>query len=202
MEIEIRDLKKEDYKKAIDFAIEGMHFEWYFKSKFLLKLYGKYFWYLEMSRATQIIAAYIEDEFVGVLLAEMDGEMKKYTSFWSEIYIKICEVFQRLYFDDSVGVYDEVNEKMFEQYSKSNNPDGEITFLAANTKKTKGIGTKLLEEFESRQKGKEVYLYTDDACSYQFYENRGFKKVGEENIILNLNEKVPLTCFLYSKKIK
>ena len=51
MEIEIRELRKRDYGKAIQFAITGMHFNLYLDHKFLLHLYGRYFWYLEMTRA-------------------------------------------------------------------------------------------------------------------------------------------------------
>lgn len=55
--IEIRDIKRRDYKKAIQFAIKGMHFDWYLNNKFALNAYGRYFWYLEINRATQIFAA-------------------------------------------------------------------------------------------------------------------------------------------------
>ena len=74
MEIEIKDIRKKDYKKAIQFAIRGMHFDWYLDNQFMLNAYGRYFWYLEINRATQVLAAYIGGEFVGVLLAEIKGE--------------------------------------------------------------------------------------------------------------------------------
>ncbi len=45
-------------------------------------------------------------------------------------------------------------------------------------------------------------LYTDNACTYQFYEHRGFDREGEQQVVLNLEKKeVPLTCFLYAKKL-
>ena len=48
--------------------------------------------------------------------------------------------------------------------------------------------------------GKEIYLYTDNACTYQFYEHRGFDRVGEKDGVLDFGEnKVPMTCLLYSK---
>lgn len=91
---------------------------------------------------------------------------------------------------------------MLEKYKKKNTPDGEIRFLAANPDlKVKGIGTMLLKELEKREKGKEIYLFTDDQCTYQFYEHRGFVKVGEESIELDLAKKVSLKCLLYRKKI-
>ena len=93
---------------------------------------------------------------------------------------------------------------MLDNYKRENNPDGEIRFLVANPNiKVKGIGTMLLNELEKREKGKEIYLFTDDKCTYQFYEHRGFDKVGEKNIELDMNKKkVPLKCLLYSKKIR
>ena len=78
MEIEIRELRKRDYGKAIQFAITGMHFNLYLDHKFLLHLYGRYFWYSELQCATQVIAAYLGDELAGVLLADMRGEKKRH----------------------------------------------------------------------------------------------------------------------------
>ena len=91
MDLEFGQLKKADYKKAIQFAIEGMHFNWYLDNKLLQNLYGRYFLYLEMSRATQAIAAYKGDELAGVLLCEMKGEAKKDHSIWKSAYVKIFD---------------------------------------------------------------------------------------------------------------
>lgn len=66
--IEIRELKKEDCNQAIDFAITGMHFNWYLNQGILLNLYGRYFWYYVLNWATHVKAAYVGDRFVGVLL--------------------------------------------------------------------------------------------------------------------------------------
>lgn len=201
MDIEIRDLQKKDFHKAAGFAIRGMHFDWYMDSKFLLGLYGRYFWYTETNRATQIVAAYAGDTLAGVLLADMKGGEHKYHSFWKAWYVRVFEFLQRAFFKDSAGMYDETNREMFAEYAELNKPDGEIVFLAANPDvKIKGIGTLLLSELEKREKGKMVYLYTDNACSYQFYEHRGFQKAAERQIVLDFGEKkVPLVCLLYSK---
>ena len=180
-----------------------MHFNMYLDNEKELNLYGKYFWYLELTNATQVVSAYIEDELAGVLLADIKGEEKVCKSFRKSLYVKIFEWIQKTFFKDSAGIYDNVNKEMLENYKKTNNPDGEIRFLTANPDiKIKGIGTKLLNEFEKREKGKVVYLFTDDQCTYQFYEHRGFERVGEKDIELDLNKKkVPLKCLLYSKKI-
>lgn len=159
--IKIREFDKKDTNKAIQFAITGMHFDWYLKNRFLLNLYGRYFWNLEISRATQVIAAYDEDRFVGVLLAAIEGGVREHA------------------------------------------PDGEIIFLAADPEaKTRGIGSALLAELERREAGQLVFLHTDNACTYPFYEHRGFERVGEKEIVLEFGSKrVPLQCFLYAKRL-
>ena len=202
MKIRIRELARKDYGKAIQFAIDGMHFNWYMDSPLLLKLYGRYFLYLELSRATQVIAIYADSVFAGVLLADMNGEPKKYHSFSKTVYVKFFEFIQHIFFRGA-DAYDMANRKMFSEYTKNNSPDGEIIFLACNPKiKGKGLGSIMLAELERREKGKQIYLYTDNACTYQFYEHRGFKRVKERKIILELNGKrIPLNCFLYGKKI-
>ena len=204
MKIEIKELRKKDYKKAIEFAITGMHFNRYLDSKALLKLYGTYFLYLELTRASQVIAAYMEGELVGVLLANIKGEQKKYGSFWKSLYVKIFVFLQNIFYKSGVNLYDKANKEMLLQYSKKNSPDGEIIFLAANPQiRVKGIGSKLLNELERRESGKKIYLFTDDGCTYQFYEHRGFERACEKDIVLDFgNKKVPIKCLLYSKVIE
>jgi len=203
MEIVIKEIiRKKDYKKAIRYAIEGMQFNRYLNNKILLNLYGRYFWYLELTNSTQIISAYIGDELVGVLLANINGE-RKYKSFYKSLYVKIFNFFQNILYKEGVGIYNETNREMFEKYKNNNNPNGEIKFFAVNPNiKGKGIGSKILEVFERKEKGKQIFLFTDEGCSYQFYEHRGFERVGEKDILLDLNDrKVNFKCFLYSKNI-
>ena len=203
LKLEVKELRKKDHKKAVQYAIVGMHFDMYFAHRLELKLYGRYFWYVELINATRVIAAYTGDELAGVLLADIRNEEKLYRSFWRSSYVKIFEWIQRVFFKNSAGIYDGVNKRMLRNYKKKYNPDGEIRFLAVNPDiKVKGTGTKLLYEFEAKTKGKEIYLFTDDQCTYQFYEHRGFERAKEEDIELELNKgKMPLKCLLYRKRI-
>lgn len=94
MKLTFKPLEKKDYKKAIYFAVEGMNFERYMENELLLNLYGRYFLYMELNRATQILALYAEDELAGVLLAEIKGEKKKHRSFGQQIYVKIFDFYK------------------------------------------------------------------------------------------------------------
>ena len=201
--MEIKELKKKDHKKVIQYAIKGMHFGLYLKDKFLLNAYGKYFWYLEYTNATQIIAVYEGDKLLVVLLADMKGEKKPYKSFRKKLYIKFIDFIQKLFFKGGVMPYEEANKEMFRAYSERYTPDGEIRFLAADPDaKVKGVGTMLLNELARRENGKELYLFTDDQCTYQFYEHRGFEKIGEKDIVLELDNTINLKCLLYHKKLQ
>lgn len=178
-----------------------MHLDLYLKNRLLLNLYGRYFWYLENNRATHLIAAYEGDTLAGIMLAEIYGETRKYHSRWKAAYVRFVDFIQSVFFKESAGLYDSANQEMLAEYKRTHSPDGEIIFLATNPEvKVKGIGTMLLKELENQAKGKEVYLYTDNACTYQFYEYRGFDKMGEKDIVLEFEkDNVPMTCLLYSK---
>ncbi len=194
-------LDKKDYKKATDFAISGMHFGLYFDSKFLTNAYGKYFLYSEMNQATQIIAAYYGDILAGLLISRVNGEERCFHSFWQKLYVSAVEFIQKIFFKDSAGEYDEACRQMFEEYKKTYAPDGEIIFLASDPEsEIRGIGTALLAEYERREPDKLIYLFTDDQCTYQFYEHRGFERVCEKDIVLGLKDRIRLKCMLYSKK--
>lgn len=201
--IEIREIRRRDYKKARQFAIQGMHLNWYMDSKAVLDLYARYFWDMELCRATKAYGAYVDGEFAGVLLADMKGEPKKYHSGCRAAYVRFFDWLQRLVAGSDVGTYDEANRKMYRAFCESHTPDGEIIFLAADpASRVKGIGTALLSAFEAEEPGKLVYLYTDNACTYQFYEHRGFTRAEQLPVVLDLKVKqVPLTCLLYAKKI-
>lgn len=91
---------------------------------------------------------------------------------------------------------------MYDTFCKEHTPNGEIVFLSANLEnKVKGVGTALVVALEADEPGKLVYLYTDNACTYQFYEHRDFTKSGERHIMMDMKKKeVPLICLFYSKR--
>ena len=84
-----------------------MHFDWYLNNKFLLEAYGRYFWYLEMNRATQILAAYVDNVFVGVLLAEIYGEEKAHCVWTERLYVKFVDIIQKAFFKGGAGLYED-----------------------------------------------------------------------------------------------
>lgn len=93
-----------------------MHLDWYMDSKVILDLYAKYFWYMELNRATKVYGAYVDDIFVGVLLAEIKNEPKRYYSVSKAIYVKIFDWLQHLVAGKSVEEYDEANRDIYKSF--------------------------------------------------------------------------------------
>ena len=128
----------------------------------------------------------------------------KLDSFFQKVYVRFVDVIQKTFFKDGAVLYEETTKAQLKKYLQNHKPDGEIIFLAADPDcKVKGVGTALLNALEKREKGKTIYLHTDDACTYQFYEHRCFIRKEETDILLEMPKgKVPLKCFIYSKTIK
>ena len=203
MNIEISDIRKENFNIARKFSIEGMHLNWYATSKVELFFYSKYFWYLEITKATKAIGAYMGNKLVGVLLADMRNETKIHKSFLGKLYVKIINFIISVFYKDASNTYDGANSKMLKAFSEKFCPDGEINFFAVDpAMKGNGIGSLLLDELVKLERGKLIYLFTDSGSTYQFYLHRGFVESGKTNITLDINrEEVPLTCLLYSKRL-
>ena len=96
--ISIRELDPKDRNKAISFAISGMHFDQYIKNPLLLRLYGRYFWYLENSRATHLKAAYQGDELLGVILAEVKGQPPLRQCWYEKAFSRTIDWLQKTFF--------------------------------------------------------------------------------------------------------
>ena len=197
MSIQIKELRESDYEKAIDFTLIGMHFDAFFeKGSELARDYAESFWYDELVKSNEIIAAYDEnDEFAGVLLAEIYDKKPSEKPSIPESYLQ--KQSSNPVFSEFDGEYDRANTEMLSNYRESNQVDGELCLFAVDpNRKGQGIGSILLAEFEKRVKGKNIFLYTDSNCTYQFYEKRGFERVDEREIQLG---DAPLSCYLYHK---
>lgn len=201
--LEIRPLKRKDHREAIRFAAAGMSFDRYSDNRLLLFLYGRYFWNLELTRATRVLAAYDGEHLAGVLLAAMEGEALACPSPLGRLYVRALDFLQGLLVRDGADVYTDANREMLDRYRRYCRPDGELLFLAVDPERMgQGIGSFLLSRLERELPGRTVFLFTDSACTYQFYDRRGFTRAGEKQIVLEITGKVtPLTCMLYSKRL-
>lgn len=199
--LRIKEIEKKDHKKAIQLSITGMHFNWYSDKNYVLNMYGRYFWYKELLKATDVIAAYENDVFVGVLVVRMVDKPLVYHSMFNRFYVFMVDLFYGLFSSKGAGVYEKTTIEFETNFLKRKKADGEFLFFVTDPS-THGVGTALLEELKSRYPGKTMYLQTDDGCTVAFYEKRGFFREYEKSIVLEIDhKKVELCCFLYSKTL-
>jgi len=203
MDIVIKQLAKKDFNHARKFAIKGMHLDWYTNNKVELYLYSKYFWSLEIDKATNAYGAYLGDKLVGVLLADMVKAKQLFPSWQRKVFIKFSQWIVGKFYGKMSGQYDQVNIEMLAEYQKTHIIDGELNFFAVDPNILgKGLGTQLLERFNTEESGKSIYLYTDSGSTYQFYFHRGFSIAGQREVTLEKGDKiVPLTCYLLTKTL-
>lgn len=203
MDIVIRNIEKKDFSIIRKFASQGMQFNMYTENRAELYFYSKYFWYLELNRATQVLAAYMEDRLAGVLLADMKGEPKAAVSLWRKFYVGFVEWVMRIGYKGAEDTYDKANQEMLAQFKTKYQPDGELNFFAVDPALNgKGIGSKLLNELERRETGKLIYLFTNTGCAYRFYDRKGFERSDIRKIDIAVHgRKIPHDCFLYSKRL-
>ena len=162
--MQIQKLRVRDQKKAIAFAIEGMHFNKFTKNEFLLRLYGRYYWYLAYTDATDVLAAYEGETLLGVLTVHMHSEKRPHRTALRLLFIKFAEWVQKLAFGKGAEPYSRANLQMYGEYFFRYRADGEIGFLAADPKLLKrGVGSFLLRALEERYPDRELYLFTDES---------------------------------------
>lgn len=201
MKLKIKPLRHADFKLAREFAVTGMHLDRYTRNRLELALYSRYFWNSEITRATRAYGAYLDGRFVGTLLAEMAGEQPVFVSSWRKLTNRMIDWLVYGLYGAMAEPYDRADREMFQTYRQTNDPDGEVLFLAVDPQVYgEGIGSRLVAQLQRDESWKLIYLYTDSGCTYQFYDHRGFERVGEREIALSESGKVvPMTCYLYSK---
>ena len=60
----------------------------------------------------------------------------------------------------------------------------------------------LLAAFERACAGMDMFLRTDDACTYQFYEHRGFMRAAERDVVMEgAKGAFTLKCMMYVKHV-
>lgn len=203
MVIKIQELKKQDLSKLANFSAVGMNFDRYTDSKIAEKLYAEYFVRDAWINSTVAIAAYDEDELCGVIMAKFDNEVILGQSIFDQLYVNSFQKSMGLVFDQNSNVYEQINHAMLDDLENNLHMDGEILLFAVNPKiENRGIGTRLLNELEAQYSGKQIYLFTDSNCSYQFYQHRGFNQADARRMREpGRNNGDKMTCFLFNKQL-
>lgn len=196
--MEIREINPSDYiDDIVAFSTEGMNLTLGSASKTLDSLYQFGTSAEVIGRSNLFLGAFEGDEFIGFIFANDGSDKKADVEFYANFFRFLKEHFPGT---DFIREYDRVNEEMLDTISPK--PDAELTFFACKPGITgKGLGTKLMDEMARRLAGKFVFLYTDDGCTYQFYEHRGFTKAAQQTLNYTFKgEPEILECMIFTKQ--
>lgn len=95
--------------------------------------------------------------------------------------------------------FDQTDAELLKSCGK--NFDAEICFFAVDeSSRGLGIGKKLFSaalNYLKSEQVKSLYLFTDSSCTYQFYERRGMKRLGETVVELKPHTDYRLHMFIY-----
>lgn len=203
MEIKFNQVTPQELDQLVQFSIIGMHFAVFFDNDDLTQLYGQYFVWSELQSATSILVARDNGQFLGAMFIRETGKQPQFKKLAqhlaSDQFAKLLNADR----EDYLQQYDQANAALLKQYLSNYQPAAEILLLATNpTIQRRGLGSQLLTELSSLLPGQEVYLYTDDQCSYQFYDHRGFSLDGKKLISYEAGTATNhLNCFLYRKRL-
>lgn len=200
-ELHFENLRPRDFNLAARFGAEGMHFNKFSDHPLIVTLSGRIFLSMCLEKSTQVIAAYEGDKLAGILTAAVHGEKPCCRRWRHKAYLALSLLAHVLPgMSRGPAVYGEAMHTLIMRY-RGDAPAGEISYLAADPSRLgQGIGSALLAELARRESGKRLMLFTDDSCSYGFYDHMGLERVGTYRTdVGSAGKPRPLTCMLYMK---
>ena len=191
-----------DLEEAERIVSKSLLFETDVKSGWALWAYGRDVIYDAMARSTKLYAAYYQNELVGILFANEHGAQKKYERSRYSAFHRAFTLFESfVHVGSGYSSFDEIREELVA--SLDSLPDVEIVLFATDPElEGKGIGSKLLEAFESEFSGHTAYLAADNTLSTDFLEKRGFSLAAEKTFSEGFSDDDPdNTCCIFTKTI-
>lgn len=205
-----REIRKSDYDIVKELINEAFKFYQYTSNSKVLDIFlGNYLkGCLIEQNYTQVVEE--KGEVIGLLFGKTNNKnafLKKVQGIWSLLTCQLKVLFvdkkdkaPLLDFKKVYGAYTNlINECNY-------NFDGEVVlFIVSEKCRGKGIGKTLMNNYLNFCKNNAVgslYLFTDTTCNYGFYDNNGFKRMGQKQVdIHTINGSLNLGVYLYSYKV-
>lgn len=177
-----KSLREEDIEKIIEYTVKGMNYDTYFKTHEEAMRYGKFYVYRDIKRSSNYLALYDGDEFLGVLFYNVLKDPKltlnsRQQAFYDAYYKKTSEEYP-----DDFFIYPNAIKEMMIKNNLSSY-DLELTLFVVDQSRThEGIGSFIYDKFVNMFKGKKAYVFTDEYCTYGFYERKGYKRIDKKHV--------------------
>lgn len=200
----IKELCSKDFPRAMQYCSEALQFKECIRAS-LLDLYTKSFWYEETTDASLFLGAYAEDELLGILIASFKDEEKPYHTWLNRIRKAVLGCF--FFIADSTSRrYERANKRLLKRFREKRDRksvDGRIClFVVSPQAQGKGVGSRLMDELRRKYKDAYVYLFTDNLCTFGYYDTHGFTREAATSFSYRLSGHTKrMDCFLYTKQL-
>ncbi|AEB75145.1 GNAT family N-acetyltransferase [Clostridium botulinum] len=209
-ELIYREVKKDDYERIKFLINEAWKFEKFTSNLNVkdksLEIYLRTC--LLEKNYTQVVEQ--NGEVIGLIFGKTNNGynfLKNIKNIPSMIVSVIQLIFENKKDRKNMREYSKV-QKAYKQLLKeySGKFDGEVVlFVVGKECRGKGIGKRLMNnflDFCKRKEQRKIYLFTDTQCNYGFYDNNGFKRIGEKDVSINNSDgEIEMGVFLYSYDI-
>lgn len=171
----------DDLDEAERFAPVGVRLEPGNENAFQAWIAGRDAMCEALVRATHFYGAYYQGRLAGFLLAERKGERRPYQisryTFFHWLYQRIH---RELHGSEAVW-FEEAKSEVVSSVTPV--PTAEILLFATDPELMgRGIGTKLLQTFESDYKGERVVAAVDGATDTAFFDRHGYVEAGSKTV--------------------
>lgn len=203
-----RKLEKYDYYEVQNIISNAFGLHKYVSNEKVFEKVKKMYLYSCLAEQKFNMVAMRGGQVVGVIMGSSKNDKFKISN--------IVNTFTLLYYIVSIWFsskskssgYNEVYKAYDELISDMKSDfDGVLTLFAVKEDaRGLGIGKELLSKLNSYYKQNntnKIYLYTDDTCSYGFYDYMGFSRLKEKQInVIRNNKKAELNIYLYALNIE
>lgn len=205
-----RKIRKSDYSTVKELINEAFKFKQYTSNSKVLDIFLET--YLRRCLLVQNYSQVVEEngEVIGLLLGKANNKNNFLKNAPNICSLLICWIRTLLTNKEDKAFlleYKKVSDAYANLIKECNeNFDGEVVlFIVGEKCRGKGIGRRLVNNYLCFCKNNNVtnlYLFTDSKCNYGFYDNNGFKRMGEKQININtVNGPSDLGVYLYSYKV-
>lgn len=205
--IKYRAIEEKDYNEVGEILNQAFGLFKYMPDEKMLENFKLQYVYSCLTEATYTSVAEKDGRVVGIIMGNAKSDYNVFSHF--------SYIFKTILYSLKMGWHGRKYKKQMKEYKKlhriyhefskkhKNDFDGVLTLFAVD-KDCQGLGVgktllKGLFEYLKKQNIKNIYLYTDTTCNYNFYEHRGFKRLEEQTLELTREEKnFQMDVFLYN----
>lgn len=205
--IQLRPLTKADYPAAENIIRQTWHYDDICKSSVTARRLARLYLRGCLMGATYSCVAEMDGQILGLILARSDhdkmkGKLRAGLSEAGAVIAllsgregrKVCKMF---------GGFSKIDDELLK--STGDNFDGEVCLFAV-TEAARGLGIgKMLfgamKAYMYSQHVKNIYLFTDTTCTYQFYEKRGLRRLAGRAVKLPEPIHFKLHMFVYGTEL-